>query len=325
MLMNSIPKKGGIHWIISPREPIIGKKLRVPEHHIGQYVQGHTGGNNDTGKERSVDALYIGRAFNGSGHVIFKLSTKQRVSVNRVTTIAPTANHIKLVEDIAEAENQAEGLEFANINDKVTLDDFIEGINDGDNDDDSNASDDDFVHDKEYQKEFNEETRLEKNEGLAVDKDQADAFGNDLQQLVQDPTDRPELKNTRLRPRTNERVVTLSHEIQECGNVNKKKKKKKKSNVSFNNGIPTELKQEVEDKQTCFFDAISDHPSKPVPEPDPDPDPSPDPNPGVGGSEGDDPSPNSGVNDDKPTGLDNSFNPDGYWGINAHSACEYMC
>jgi hypothetical protein len=111
MLMNSIPKKGGIHRIISPRELITGKKLRVPEHHIDQYVQGHTGGNNDTGKERSVDALYIGRAGNGSGHVVFKLSTKQRVSVNRVTAITPTADHIKLVEDIAKAENQPEGLE----------------------------------------------------------------------------------------------------------------------------------------------------------------------------------------------------------------------
>jgi hypothetical protein len=30
---------------------------------------------------------------------------------------------------------------------------------------DSNASNDDFVHEKEYQKEFSEETRLKKNEG----------------------------------------------------------------------------------------------------------------------------------------------------------------
>jgi hypothetical protein len=44
----------------------------------------------------------------------------------------------------------------------------------------------------------------------------------------------------------------------------------------------------------------------------------------VGDSVGDNSSPNSGVNDDKPTGLDNSFNPDGYWGINAHSTCEYV-
>jgi hypothetical protein len=308
MLMNSIPKKGSIHRIISPRELATGKKLRVPEHHIGQYVQGHTGGNNDTSKECSVDALYIRRADNGSGHVIFKLSTKQRVSVNRVTAITPTADHIKLVEDIAEAKNQPEGLEFANINGKVTLDDFIKGIND-DDDDDSNASDDDFVHDEEYQKEFNDETRLEKNEGLAVDEDQANAFGNDLQQLVQDPTDRPALKNTRLRPRINGRVVALSHEIQECGSMNKMKKKKKKSNVSFNSGVPTESEQEVDDKETRFFDAMSNHPSKPVPKPDPDPDPSTDPDPGEGVNVDDDSSSNSGVNDNQPTGLDNSFNP----------------
>jgi hypothetical protein len=168
--------------------------------------------------------LYIGRADNGSGHVVFKLSTKHRVPVNRVTAIKPTADHIKLVEDIAESKNQPEGLEFANINGRVTLDDFIEGIND----DDSNASDDDFVHEEEYQKEFNEETRLEKNEGLAVDEDQTDAFGNDLQQLVQDPTDIPALKNTRLRPRINGRGVALTHEIQECGSTMDKMKKKKK-------------------------------------------------------------------------------------------------
>jgi hypothetical protein len=193
-----------------------------------------------------------------------------------VTAITPTADHIKLVEDIAKAENQPEGLEFANINGKVTLDDFIEGINDGDNDDDSNASDDDFVHDEEYQKEFNEETRLEKNEGLAIDEYQADAFNNDLQQLVQDPTDRPTLKNTRLRPRINGRVVVLSHEIQECGNTFDKKKKKKKDKVSFNSGTPAGTEQEIEDEETRFFDAISDHPSEPAPGPDPDPEPSPD-------------------------------------------------
>jgi hypothetical protein len=59
--------------------------------------------------------------------------------------------------------------------------------------------------------------------------------------------------------------------------------------------------------------------------PGPDPDPSPDPDPGVGVNVGDDSSPNSGVNDDnKPAGLDNSFIPDGYWGINAHSTSEYV-
>ena len=42
---------------------------------------------------------------------------------------------------MVEAENQPEGLEFANINTEVTLDDFVGCIN-GD-DEGSNASDDD--------------------------------------------------------------------------------------------------------------------------------------------------------------------------------------
>jgi hypothetical protein len=166
MLMNSLPKKSGIHRIISPKELITGKKLRVPGHHTGQYVQGHTGGTSDTGKESSVNALYIGRADNGSGHVVFKLSTKQHVSVNRETVITPIADHIKFVNDMAEADNQPEGLEFADINGKVTLEDFMDGI----------GNDDDFVPDEQYQKEFNEETRLEKNQGLTIDENHADAF-----------------------------------------------------------------------------------------------------------------------------------------------------
>jgi hypothetical protein len=163
---------------------------------------------------------------------------------------------------------------------------------------------------------------------LAVDEDQADVFGNDLQQLVQDPTDRPALKNTRLRPRTNGRVVVLSHEIQECGSVNKKKKKSK---ISFNNNSSN---QEMEGEKASFFDAVSYHPSEhdpsinsdpdTNPDPDTDPDTNPYSNPGVGDSVDDDSSPNSGVNDDNPTGLGNSFNPDGYWGINTHSTCEYV-
>jgi hypothetical protein len=82
MLINSLPKQNGIHLILSPREIVTGKKFRCPSIKIGQYVQGHTGGSNSPDQERSIDSLYIGRADNGSGHVVFKLNTKQPVSVN---------------------------------------------------------------------------------------------------------------------------------------------------------------------------------------------------------------------------------------------------
>jgi hypothetical protein len=282
--------------------------------------------------------------------VVFKLSTKQPVSVNRVTVITPAADHIKFVEDMAEAENQPKGLEFADINGKFTLEDFMEGIDDDDND--CNASNDDFVHDEDYQTEFNEQANLERNEGLAVE-DQADAFGNDIQQLVQDPTDRPALKNTRLRPRVNGRAVALSHETEECGQKKKKKKKKrkkeKKGAVSFDNSIPTDPNPGVTTDETLFYDAVSDHPSEdtvpssssavrsstgpdpsPDPNPNPNPHPSPDPSPDLSPNENsgvdsdeDDTNSNPGV-DEVPSGLDCSLNQDGYQGETVHSTYAYV-
>ena len=63
----------------------------------GQYVQGHVAGPNDTDVKRTVDSLYIGRNDNGSGHWVFKLDTKERVSVNRVTVTKPYEARLKRV------------------------------------------------------------------------------------------------------------------------------------------------------------------------------------------------------------------------------------
>ena len=93
ILMNSIPRKGSLHSIILPRELVTGKKFRCPTIRIGQYIQGIIGDTNDTDEERSIDALYLGRADNGSGHIVFKLDTKAVVSVNRVVLI-PTPTTI---------------------------------------------------------------------------------------------------------------------------------------------------------------------------------------------------------------------------------------
>ena len=87
ILINSISQKDSLHSIILLRELVTGKKFRCPTIRIGQYIQGIVGGTNDTDKERSIDALYLGRANNGSGHVVFKLDTKTAVSVNMVVVI----------------------------------------------------------------------------------------------------------------------------------------------------------------------------------------------------------------------------------------------
>ena len=90
-LVNSLPKKGGVHAVQSPRMIISGVQLQLPTTKCGQYVQGHVGGPNDTDIKRTIDSLYIGRNDNGSGHWVFKLDTKEHVSVNRITVI-PMSN-----------------------------------------------------------------------------------------------------------------------------------------------------------------------------------------------------------------------------------------
>jgi hypothetical protein len=182
MLINSLPKQNGIHSILSPREIVTGKKFRCPSIKIGQYVQGHTGGSNSTDKERSVDALYIGRADNGSGQTVFKLNTKQTISVNRVTIIPTSEATIKTINDIGENKNQPEGIEFSDMHGRITQEDFAANDND---DGDSNASDDDFEIDEEYKDELKNDILLEKQEGIVGNDDpdsQEDYFQNPIQQ-----------------------------------------------------------------------------------------------------------------------------------------------
>jgi hypothetical protein len=182
MLINSLPKNNGIHSIMSPREIVVtGKKFRCPSIRIGQYIQGHTGGTDITDQERYINSLYIGRADNGSGHVVFKLSTKQVVSVNRATPIPTSEANIQTVNDIGEQEQQPEGIHFSDLNGNITLQDFA----DNDNDEDSNASDDDLKIDEEYQEEMDAEVVLEEEESVVGNNNpdsQEDYFQTPIQQ-----------------------------------------------------------------------------------------------------------------------------------------------
>jgi hypothetical protein len=103
------------------------------------------------------------------------------VSVNRVTPIPTTAAAIQTVNYIGEQESQPEGIKFSDLNDRITLQDFAEN----DKDEDSNASDDDFKLDDEYQEEVDNEIALEEKEGSIGNNDpdsQEDYFQTAIQQ-----------------------------------------------------------------------------------------------------------------------------------------------
>jgi hypothetical protein len=243
-LINSLPKQNGIHSVISPREIVTGKKFRCPSIRIGQYVQGHTGGTNSTDQERSIDSLYIGRADNGSGHEVFKLSTKQPVSVNRVTVIPTSEAVIKTVNDTGEQEKQPEGIEFSDLNGRITLEDFSRN----DKDDDSNASDDDFVLDEEYKEEEKADAALEEEEGTVGDDDpdtQEEYFQTPIQQHNTNVSNNNEPTSVvvrRSKRNNNNPIVALTEsmtniEKQEC---DKRKKKLDVENVSIDDNLDIE-------------------------------------------------------------------------------------
>ena len=148
ILMNSLPRKGSLHSILSPRKIVTGKKFRCPNVRIGQYIQGVIGGTDNTEQERSINALYLGRADNGSGHIVFKLDTKAVVSANRVVVIPTSKVVIDRVNEMGISEKQPEGVQFTNRDGKVTINDLDLNLDDNDNNN-SNASDESFDHDKE--------------------------------------------------------------------------------------------------------------------------------------------------------------------------------
>ena len=173
ILVNSIPRKGGVHAALSPREIVHGRKLQTPKYKIGQYVQGHIKSTNDTGKERSVDGLYLGPADNGCGHSIFKLQTKQPISVPRVTPIPITDDIIRRVNQLGKEEGEQEGIVCTDMFGNVTLDD----LDYRDYDSDSEGSDDEYSFDDEvFEEEINAEENLDDQHGIGDDELQADYF-----------------------------------------------------------------------------------------------------------------------------------------------------
>ena len=98
-----------------------------------------------TEEEQTVDALYLGRSDNGSGHKVFKLSTKEPISVNRVTVIPTPQDIIDLVNRMGEKEHQPDGIQFSDMHGNITILDLDENAGD----DDSNTSDASFTLDND--------------------------------------------------------------------------------------------------------------------------------------------------------------------------------
>ena len=108
---------------------------------FGQFGLGHIGAINNLTEpdaERSFDCLYVRKADNGSGDIVFALDTLQERSVNRFTTIPISADTVARVNKIGLAEKQPAGLMFGDFYGQVTVQDF----DDNAGEEDGNASND---------------------------------------------------------------------------------------------------------------------------------------------------------------------------------------
>ena len=121
---------------------ITGVRLHLPTTKCGQYVQGHVGGPNDTDVERTVDSLYLGRNDNGSGHWVFKLDTKERISVNRITVIPMSKDFIERIDEMGGSDDQPAGMQLPDEDGNLTILDFLTP----ESDTDSHASDESYKY-----------------------------------------------------------------------------------------------------------------------------------------------------------------------------------
>ena len=143
--------------IQSPCHIMTGIPFRMPHTSMGQYMQGQVGGLNNTEEERTVDPFYIKLAGNVSGHCLFKLDTKQPISVKRITIVPMSKVFMERINRMSKEDSTPDGIQIRDAKDKFTILDFLtEAGNDY-----SNASDESFKHYELYQKEFDDQLKEE--------------------------------------------------------------------------------------------------------------------------------------------------------------------
>ena len=146
-MINSIRRKGGVYPVMSPRQIITGIRMKLPPYLPGSCVFGIPGKTtNSVDNMRGFAVLYLRPNDEGDGHFVYNIDTMQRCSVSRVIGInkKPIPMSDNVIDTInKQAKEELEGIEYADISLKTTLEDYQERGDD---------SDDDFEYnDKSYE------------------------------------------------------------------------------------------------------------------------------------------------------------------------------
>ena len=128
---------------MSSRQILFGKKFKTPLCKIGELVMAYdTTSDNKTTTPRAFYALYIGPNDGGTGHRVYKLSNKEMITTPKCKPVPTPDDVIEAVNEIGRLEGMPNGIEFLNIDKESTLSDLF--ADEDLNDDDSNASDQDW-------------------------------------------------------------------------------------------------------------------------------------------------------------------------------------
>ena len=132
---------GGVSDTIPPRQIVYGIRLDARRHcrfQFGDYVLVHEETDN-TMKPRAQDAIYLRPTGNpDGGFYVFDLRTARRVHRRNATLMHMTNGIVDRVHQIAKDQGAPEGMNFAGLHNKATINDIdTTSINPEDDDDDA--------------------------------------------------------------------------------------------------------------------------------------------------------------------------------------------
>ena len=140
VLINSLRRKSGVHPVMSLRQTLFSKKFKTPLCKIGELVMSYdVTANNKTTIPRVFYALYIGSNNSGTGHQVFKLSSKRLVTSPKCKPVPMPDDIIKVVSDLGIQDGMPSDIEFRSIHNESTPADLF--ADEDLNDDVSNVSD----------------------------------------------------------------------------------------------------------------------------------------------------------------------------------------
>ena len=116
VLINSLRRKSGVNFVMSPRQVLFGKKFKPPLCKMEELVMVYgVQANNKTLRPRAFYALYIGPNDGGSGHSVFKLLTKEMIITPKCKPVPMSDNVINVVNKLGEEEGILNGVHFRNM------------------------------------------------------------------------------------------------------------------------------------------------------------------------------------------------------------------